>query len=491
MINVPPALTARVTALCAELDRRSPRAKQLERYYDGNHPLAQALARAAQGADGAYRFLTALAKENWGGTVVDAKNERIELQGARFGETGASKEAWQILQRNHWDAESKLLHQTALITGRAFAIAWDEDGDGLADITIEDPTTTVVEYVPGSRFNRVAALRRWQDGGIWYATLFLPDGLYKFVAQGSKPSDSPPTDWDALEVDREDWPIDNPIGRVPVVEFGINRRLRSGKYGTVKGEFEPHIAVIDRIHYTVLCGLAGLTWAGFQALALIGDPIKYATDPVTGENIVDDMGNLVSVAPFTYAPGKLIQVANPDAKLQQLSSDDVDSYLKHSGEYISRLAMLTETPIYKMGSAQLVNVGVEAMRVLDDGHLARIGSHEIDFGESHEELLRLCFLIEGDDAKGNFAAAEAIWKDPEMTTMAVKADAAVKLNGVLPWQVIASLVFHASPTQIDEWQALKDAEALTNLLTAPPQPPAPPFGAPPAPGAPATPPPHA
>jgi hypothetical protein len=84
------------------------------------------------------------------------------------------------------DSEQKLAHTAALLAGRAFATVWPDD-DGEPEIVLDGADQMIVQYREGSRRNREAAMRHWiDDDGVPMATLYRPDGIYKF--QGPKHS---------------------------------------------------------------------------------------------------------------------------------------------------------------------------------------------------------------------------------------------------------------------------------------------------------------
>jgi hypothetical protein len=73
----------------------------------------------------------------------------------------------------------------------------DQDGDGNADIAVEDPLQTIVAYEPGSNYRRrVAALKVWLDDirGTRRADVYSPRAIYKFEAPAGFQSREPTTD---------------------------------------------------------------------------------------------------------------------------------------------------------------------------------------------------------------------------------------------------------------------------------------------------------
>jgi Phage portal protein, SPP1 Gp6-like len=216
-------LQGEVKRLGEALDRRASEAKTLDDYRNGIFPLPPFVQDT--GLTNAYRTLMDLSGANWPGLIVGAVEERLEVQGIRFGgDKSADVGAWDLWQEAGLDAESSVLHDSVLTTGRGFAQVW---GDGSSDpepkITLEHASMCIVEYFPGSHGVRKQALRRWTDGKHWFANLYTPNSLFKFVAESSECPTSP-EGWKPREdTGDEEWPLVNPLGVVPVVEFAVNR----------------------------------------------------------------------------------------------------------------------------------------------------------------------------------------------------------------------------------------------------------------------------
>lgn len=447
-------LLAQLTSMSSELDRRARGAQRLDDYHDGNHPIPDVVIRSK--ATKAYRLILDLADTNWPQLIVDSVDERLEVQGISLGDEELDKRAWDFWQTNGLDADSSLTHQSALTTARAFVIVWPSAGGGAPDITPEHASTCIVQYAPGSRRVRVAALRRWEDAGRWYATLYRPDGVYKFQSKrlpGTTNSYSR-TDWERREVPGEVWPLPNPFGPlVPVVEVAVNRDLRPSPYGRAFGEFERNVGHIDRINFATFSQIVAMTWSGFPLRALIGDPI-----------LRDDDGN--PLAPFDVAADSLVQIENPDGKLMQLPEANLENYGKTIDRYVQQLAAITKTPPhYLLG--QLVNLSADAIRAAEAGLVSKVRRHQNRIGEAWEEVFRLSLIAAGQDVPASAQGAQIIWKDPESRSMAERADAAVKLKDILPWQALASKVLAATPQEIQAWSEQRGADALSALIAQP------------------------
>src|SRR3990172_8172299 len=100
-------------------DKNAPYKKMWD-YYDGDHPLMYTASRL----DEIFKGLDAVFTQNWCAVVVDSVNDRINLKGITFADTGAQT-AWDALWNEHeLAAESDDAHLAAQVVGESFIIAW-------------------------------------------------------------------------------------------------------------------------------------------------------------------------------------------------------------------------------------------------------------------------------------------------------------------------------------------------------------------------------
>lgn len=436
--------------LNAELDKRCRTHGKLDPYYEGTCPLPIAVSQAR--LTRLYRYLMPMSEGAWGALVVDSVLDRLEPSGVRSPDEGVDEDVWGFWQDNSLDAESKLAHNAALVDGRSHALVWSPT-PGRPEVTLDDATQMIVQYAEGSRRHRVAALRRWVDDKRILATLYRPEGIYKFQSKDEVHAAMSygNIEWERREMPGEAWPLPNPLGVVPVVELGVNRRLKPGMFGYAKGEFERHTGLIDRINLLTFLGLVVALWMGFPLRGVIGQKV-----------LVDDDNN--PIAPFDSKPDSVIAIENPEAKLVQLDAADRGN-LSIFGE-LSQLAMLTKTPRhYFPQDGGLSNISADTIRA-DEGALhAKVTGHKATLGEGWEEVLRLGGMMLENPVLLS-PRAELQWHDHESRSLAERADAASKLKDVLPPMAVAELALNASAEQIARWEAQASSSALSTLLSA-------------------------
>ena len=426
------------------LTRRWQGSKIYDDYYRGEARLPQGPTIATQ----VYRRLLRESRSNWAELVVDAVNERLRVIGFRWsGSEGADLELWRDLwQSNNLDARSDEVHVESLVWGYAYTLVWP-DSSGSVKITPEHPAE-VICYAPASdRHSTMAALKRWQDDwGYWNATLYTPGAIYKYVsAQGSSHSVFPPTtQWVVRDVVGETWPLPNPYGMVPVIEFANNPRMLTGGRSELGGG---QLDIIDRINETVFNRMLAAQFAAFRQKWVTG--MEIPRDPETGE----------PQEPFKAAVDRLWMSENPDAKFGEFSEATLANYISAAEADIQHLAAISRTPAHYLLPHGPMPSG-EALKAAETGLVAKVRRRQRFFGESWESMLRLALLMQGDPRSSD-VSCETLWADPESRSDAQIADAALKLAQIgVPAEMLWEMSGFFSPQQIGRMREQRADESL-------------------------------
>lgn len=457
-------LVVQVKRLSKKIDDRTRQHKKVLPYVEGPCPTPGAVQKAR--LTKVYEYLMPVSAAPWGSLIVDSKLDRLEVLGLRDTDEEGAKRIWrEVWQPNDMDAETKLGHSAALLDGRCFGTIWPGK-DGTPDISLDDCTQMVVEYKSGSRKYRTAALRRWKEGDRLYATLYRPEGVYKFQGPESGTSNPSSTEWEKREVPDEEWPLKNPFGdKIPVVELAVNRKLKAGAFPYARGEFEHCLGLLDRINLLTFLGLIVAFWMGFPMRGVLGETIRR-------EVLKDDDGNPLVDAngkektkqkpPFEVDPGSIFQMENPEAKLAEFKAADRKNLSIY--DEFQQLAVITKTPRhYFPMEGTIANIATETIAAFEGAMIAAVSGDTATLGGGWEELCRL-----GGSVLKNPVVlsqqAEMRWKNPEFRTLAEVADAASKLKDALPWMAVAEYALNASQEEISRWSAMKASEAVTELL---------------------------
>jgi hypothetical protein len=428
-----------------------------EAYYGGRHPLQFATSKFRE----TFGSLFAEFADNWCPVVVDSSAERLQVQGFRFGSNGSGdsayqgdREAWDIWQQNNLDSDSGLAHTEAIKTGHAYLIV--DSGDP-PRITVEHPSEVTVAYEPGNRRKRVAALKRWADyDGLLHATVYLPEGTYRFVSNEVIGPGVPVT-WkpDAIEH------VPNPFGGIiPVIPMRNNPGMLRGGVS----DLEVVIDIQNGINKLVTDMLVASEYAAFRQRWASG--IEIPVDPDTGKP---------NASRFLSSVSRMWVVEDENAQFGEFNVTELRNYVVAIETLIQHLAAQTRTPPHYLTAGLGQWPSGDSLKASEAGLVAKVKRKQIDFGEAWEEAMRLAFLALGDTARASAIDAEVIWSDPEFRVEGQRVDALVKMATLgMPDEAIWQR-YGASPQEIERWRSMAEAQArrtaIANGGTTPPIPP--------------------
>nr|BFD90704.1 hypothetical protein KitaXyl93_20640 [Kitasatospora sp. Xyl93] len=422
---------------------------------------SERLAFASDRFRAAFGGLFAGFSDNWCQVVCDAPAERMTPLGFRFGAgpdgepAAADREAQRIWQANGMDAWARIAHTEMMVKSRAMVLVWAEnpdDNETEPEITVEDATQCIVAYEPGNRRRRKAALKLWDgDDGYSYATLYLPDQIWKWrrSAAASRlilPSSATVATWSPRAVGKLDQAvIDNPLGRVPMLELVNRQRL----VDPPSPEHEQVMPLQRAVNKLVVDMLVAAEAGAFPARW--GTGIDLPKDPRTGQEIDDPEMWRLSVS-------KMLRASSPDAKFGNFQAADLRNFVTGIEMLIEHVGALSRTPPSYM-TGKLVNVNAETLAEGAAGLVAKTKDKTTFTGETWEEAMRLAFLVKGDTQRGSDPLAETVWGSVEYRTEAQHVDAVLKKKALgVPWrQLMEDLGY--TPTQIDRMEAMLEQDA--------------------------------
>lgn len=426
------------------------RAQSIQRYddyYCGKHPLAFASEKFRKAFGGLFNEFA----DNWCDLVVDSVEERLNVEGFRFGDaTAGDEDAWRIWQANDMDAGSQLAHTEALICGTAYGLVWPTEDETTPQITVEHPTQAIIGYQPGNRRNRVAGLKLWlEDDGYYCATVYTADALWKFKSQ-ARSSDTggvrTATTWVRREVDGEAWPLPNTLGVVPLIELPNKpRMLKPGM-----SEIHKVIPIQDAVNKIVADLLVTSEYQSFRQRWATG--IEIPRDPETGQEIEQ----------FEATMSRLWRSEDKDAKFGEFSPLDPSGFVKAIELLVQHIASQTRTPPHYFALTGTYPSG-ESIKSAETGLVAKARRKMRFFGEGWEEIIRLALFAAGNAAATD-VAVETMWGDPESRTEAEHIDALVKKRALgIPLHQLWEDVPY-TPTQIARFdQMLADEAARASI----------------------------
>ncbi|MGC5034116.1 phage portal protein [Streptomyces sp. DT190] len=467
-----------VSLLESELIRRRAEIDRNSEYYRGKQPLKFASDDFAKFHGDRYRDFS----DNWVQVVADSPVERLDVTGFQAsGEEKADKDLWQVWQINGLDGDSQLGFLGAVNSARSFVLVWgDPDDEDTPVVTFEDAAQCIVAYEPGSRVRRRAGLKRWQDGNMDYATLYLPDQLWKFERPLSRQDKSPQmADVDdamrlwlpaGAEERRRAWeprdefalgepnPQPNPMGIVPLVELPNKPMLVEDPISDVSGV----VAMQDAINLVWAQLFTASDYASFPQRVVLG-----AERPMIPK--LNSAGEIVGKQPVDlnkFAIDRVAWITGKDAKIAEWQAANLAAYTQIIEVAVGHLAAQTRTPQHYL-IGKMANLSGDALLAAETGLVKRVNEKKLWFGQALREVARLIYLARGEDAKAKaMRAGSVLWADSESRSYAQLADALVKLKDIgFPFEWLA-LRYGLTPTEVADVVAMREREAEMDPVAA-------------------------
>lgn len=452
--------------LARELQNRHTDVETLEAAYRGEF----ALKFASEDFREFFRERYDSFSDNWTQIVADAPHERLEVIGIRpGGEDAGDRALWETWLRNEADYFSDLSMLDAIIAKRSFALVWGDEDDK-ARITFEHPSQAIVAYNPEDRSRRCGA-KVWVEDDLEFATLYTPDEVWKFKRPrvtaddgtlGVKAPTSYMGGWEQREVEGESWPLENPLGVVPLVEIPNKPRLIGEPMSDISGT----LAMQHAINLLWAELFFASDFASFPARVVMG--AERPVMPVLDSNGVET--GTVPVDLKKFRANRVTWLEDPNAKIGEWKAADLDNWTKVIDKAVGHIAAQTRTPAhYLMTDATFANVSADAMKALETGLVKRTEEKTQHFGRAIREVFRLVALVERDEGKADaISRGKVLWHDIENRGDAQKVDALQKRRAMgYPFEYILEL--DGLPDQeiervMDMVEAEKQDALLTSLL---------------------------
>lgn len=458
--------------LYTRLAARRPSIDKLNRYFRGEQPLAYASEEWKAFHKGRFGNFS----DNWCGVVANSPSERLKVNGFRLGddvETISTDEqrlmrAWHL---NEMDTKSSQGFLQSIIAKRSSVLVWG-DADDEPLITWEHPAQVLVDYDPQTGRRR-SAIKAWSEGDNEFATLYMPDEVWKFerpsvagtalggtTASGLHlPSGSyGDSGWKPRENTGDDtWPIANPFELVPIVEFPNRPMLGGEPLSDIEGTTSMQDAI--NLLWAYLFGAAD--YASMPARVIMGqEPPKVP--------VLDANGQKIGEKPIDVEElkrGRLLWLTGQNTKVDQFDAAKLDVFTEVINRGVRHLAAQTRTPVHYI-VGELNNVNGETLQAGETGLVKKVEEVQLFFSPAVREVKRLTAL-----AMGQPRLAEAcrmgtvLWADAETRTTAQAADAALKDRQIgFPLMWVAERRYGLSQTELVRLEAMIEEEASDPTL---------------------------
>lgn len=467
---------AATNKLYRRLEHRRPGVRTANHYYRGRQPLRFASEKWREYVHGRYAEFS----DNWCAPVANSPNERLRIDGFRLGDdpqqSDVEKALWQDWLAANMEMQSSQGLLASIIAKRSFVLVWG-DKDDKPLVTWERPDQAIVDYDPEHPQQRRQALKAWTEDDIEYATLYTPDEVWKWerkrvqehrvegplppVAQeffystsGLAVPASNDSGWLKRQPPEDDaWPLTNPLGEVPMVEFPNRPMLDDGE---PLSDIEGTMAMQDAINLLWAYLFNAADFASMPARVVMGqEPPKIPILNEQGQKVGEQAVDLKKLA-----EDRILWLTGQNTKIGQWAPAQLDVFTKVVETAVSHVAAQTRTPPHYLILGQgMVNISADGMRAAETGLLMKVGEEQLFFNPPTRETFRLMALVRDKrDVADQCRRGTPKWKDAENRSEAQTVDALQKLQAIgFPFEWLAERYGLTAP-EIQRVLAMKQRE---------------------------------
>jgi hypothetical protein len=209
------------------LTAKQSRHNELWNYYDGKHRMKWTNEKLQE----IFRNENLVACENWCSVIVDAPNDRIQLERMDVPDNEqASTRLTEIITETQLDLDQDSVHLDAILTGEAYVIAWKRE-DGTIEAYYNDARNVTAVY-EADRPDMMRVAGKWwvDDAKRRRITLYYPDKIEYWRSTNEVQNQSctfSAGHWQRFTDDEADGIGENPFGQIPVFHFRSDRRSTS------------------------------------------------------------------------------------------------------------------------------------------------------------------------------------------------------------------------------------------------------------------------
>lgn len=349
-------------------------------------------------------------RSNWMTVVVEAMEERLDVQRIRMRDEEGNTDdelndaIWNVLLNNEMEQLQTDITNGALVESRSYALIWPDEIKG-ARVDFQPAQNMVVTYHPDDIKVIDRAVKRWvtPDGG-QRLTIYTRDFLYKYkiASQGQDADDVQPRDtgWEALDVAESgdpSWPLPNPFGEVPIVEFW-NRGHRS--------ELRDVIPLQDALNKTLRDMLVANEYQAQNIIYIV----TSNEEPDGGWKA--SPGTVWHIQPEVDYEGNVLPV-----EVGTVNASTPDNFIATTETFLQHIAAISRTPAHyfylssKQGGRGDAPSG-EALRVAETGLLKKVQKLQELWGLRWMRVARLISMALGNFDPETSILGETVWTHP-------------------------------------------------------------------------------
>ena len=398
-----------------------PRFNKYRDYYDGDQKLAYGTERFKDEFGDAFEGMVS----NWCAPVVDAVLDKMEVIGVKIPNAETLSDAvWNVLRLNDLDEQQEELHEGVLVESRAYAIVWPDPDLGVR-FDWQPAQNVRIKYADDDDRIPVWAMKRWvTSSGVVRVNLYFADRIEKWQGtnepsnRSSVPTSLPNAGLMRFIVPNEPWPLPNPFGEIPVVEF-------SNRAGS---EIKDVIPQQDAVNFLSTSAFGAAEFNAFTQKVMMTN----ADEPVGGwEN---HPGRIWSIPAVLDADGKPIP-----SSIGEFSATDLGPYRSLIEMELQHIALTSKTPVRLFFQSDRGGRGDapsgDALRVEDQPLIDKVQSKQNRLGNSWYKIVGLVAKAVTKDFSLTLPAGEIVWQDIQADyRSALLEDAAQMMEIRIPYE---------------------------------------------------------
>jgi hypothetical protein len=460
-----------VARIYARLNARRTEIDEDERYYGGQHNLTFATEEWLRANGARYSGFS----DNWCAVVANAEAERLTPIGIQYrGDESRSRDSvslstWDTWLANEMESQASQGILASLYAKRSYVSVWGTDDDE-PTYAWDHPANVEIEYDFANPRVRKAALKSWVDGEMERGILYTADKVWKWQRRylrntnerdswSSQARSRSTTEggWEPWQEAGDDtWPLDNPLGVVPVVEVP-NRPMLRGEPVSELTIVKPKQNAINLMWaYLFLAA----DYASMPARVLLGaEPPK--------RQILDKLGKVIGQVPVTMKDlneRRFAVFSSPKARIAQWDAAKLDVFTDAVSVMVGHIAAQTRTPpTYLVTKTGMSNVSAEGLKASEIGLVKKSIEFQTFATPAIKEVLRLGHLVRGNDELAKATQYATLrWANPEIRSEAQLTDSLTKKRAIgYPMKYLFELD-GVSPTDMDRiMQMVEEENAAT------------------------------
>lgn len=347
-----------------------------------------------------YTDLAGRSTTPWAGLVVKSLQQMVYVDGVSRKSSKDTPKVWETWQRNEWDMWQIPLNRGVIAHGLAFGTVTPS----------KDPLT-------GNKMSRMNAygankfsafydepMDQWPTFAMraevvksplnvrtgWFVFFYDETAIHRISCKGDGHDLS---DWEYIDYEAHPFPVP------PVVRYANQLDLD----GRATGEVEPVIPMLRRIDQDTFDRLITQRFGAWKIRYIAGMAKPSSQSDAEAEKLrlrIED----------------LLIAEDKDTKFGTLDASDLKQFIEVNDSDLRQLAAITQTPPHHLLGVS-ANLQAEALAAAEAGLLRKAGDFQTIVGESHEKMLRLTALADGNKEEAEAVDLEVKWRDTESRSL--------------------------------------------------------------------------